>query len=465
MFGYKLPKDFLIGTANSAFQSEGAWNRDGKSESIMDFYAREYAGKYPPGRQPGGQHLNGRDLANSEDLPDRGCFFYDNYEAYIEDMAKTGQNTYRFSLSWPRIIPTGTGEVNQKAIDYYNKVIDCLLAHNITPFVDLYHWDLPRCLHERGSFTSEEFPEWFEAYAKVCFEAFGDRVKMWSTFNELEVFIKGGFLAGNFPPFGMDRKNAFLAGHRCLIAHFRAVRLYKSMDLGGKIGAVQCFSNVTPVHMNEEDIGAVQRSVENQFGWWTQPMLEGTYPQVLLRECPVYAESMPENYQKELDQWFIRMDFVGVNYYTTNRTEYDPTKIIKAKGVRNFFSEPGQQFVPYPPGLMDVVQYICTRYHNIELYITENGCALRNINDKEKECDDPERVTYIREHMRMVARCIRAGYNLKGYYYWNDADSYEELDGYRLRFGLTWVDHKTGERCWKKSRHYFSQICKSHMVD
>ena len=170
MYGFRLPEDFLIGTANSAFQSEGAWDRDGKTPSIMDHFAEAYAGKLAPAIEKkikAGRVLSGRNMENSEDLTDRGCFFYDNYEAYIDDMAKTGQNVYRLSLAWPRIIPTGVGEVNPKAIEFYNKVINKLSACNIPPFVDLYHWDLPMCLFEQGGFLNPQFPEWFEAYAKV----------------------------------------------------------------------------------------------------------------------------------------------------------------------------------------------------------------------------------------------------------------------------------------------------------
>ena len=468
MYGFRLPEDFLIGTANSAFQSEGAWDRDGKTPSIMDHFAKEYAGKFSPGvakKNKNGLIKSGRSLENSEDLPDRGCFFYDNYEAYIEDMVKTGQNVYRLSLAWPRIIPTGVGEVNPKAIEFYNKVINKLIACNITPFVDLYHWDLPMCLFDKGGFLNPEYPAWFEAYAKVCFEAFGDRVKLWSTFNETQISANSGYCAGNFPPFHESKKEALLAAHNTIIAHYRAVRLYKSMNLGGKIGAVNCTRAIHPAGMREEDIEAVQIQYNNAFDWYTQPMLEGTYPQKLLREIPYVADNMPENFQAELDQWFIPMDFVGLNYYSAARTQFDPTKNLKSKAAEPFFSSPGQQFIPYPPGLFDTVMYIHEKYRGVDIYITENGCALPNINDQEKECDDPERITYIREHLRMVCRLLKCGVNLKGYMYWNDADSYEELDGYRLRFGLTWVDHQTGERRWKKSRHYFSEICKSKMVN
>ncbi len=462
MYGFKLPEDFLIGTANSAFQSEGAWDRDGKSESMMDYYARAYAGKFSPGKEPKPGETG---QPNAEELPDRGCFFYDHYEAYIEDMRKTGQNAFRMSIAWTRILPTGVGEVNPKGIAFYNKVIDKLLSCGITPLVDLYHWDLPQCLVEQGGFQNPSFPEWFESYARVCFEHFGDRVKLWSTFNELQIFINCGYSAATFPPFGNKPADARVGGHHCILAHFRAVRLYRSMNLGGRIGAVCCCTGVTPARMVQEDLDAVGRQYEYQLGWWLTPMLEGKYPQDILDNCPRFVAGMPQNFQADLDKWFVPMDFVGLNYYITNRTEYDPTKNLLSKTVRSFYSAPGQRFVSYPPGLLDVLLYITQRYHGVDIYITENGCALPNIHDEEKECDDEDRITYIREHLRMVVRAQRVGCNVKGYFYWNDADSYEEMDGYRLRFGLTWVDHATGRRVWKRSRHYFSAVCKSHMVD
>ena len=464
MFGFKLSDDFLIGTANAAFQCEGAWDRDGKSPSVMDYYAEKYAGVIPE-QLPGGPITKREGKPYSTEVPDRGCFFYDHYEEYIEDMAKTGQNVYRFSIAWPRVIPTGFGEVNPKGIEFYNKVIDKLLEHNITPFVDILHWDLPQCLMEEGGYANPNFPDWYEAFAKVCFESFGDRVKLWSTFNECDIAVARGYGAGTFPPFQTDFENSLVAAQNCFVAHFRAVRLYKSLNQGGKIGAVNCITPITPAHLNEEDLGAVARQMEWRFGWWTEVMLEGHYPQRLFRECPEIKAAMPEGYQEVLDKWFVPMDFIGINYYSASRTQFNPNNRLLSNYVSSFYSAPGQQFTPYPPGLLDVLQYVSARYHNIPIYITENGCALPNVYDREKECDDPERITYIREHIRMCVRAQRMGINLKGYFYWNDADSYEELDGYRIRFGLTWVNHETGERVWKKSRHYFSEICKTRMVD
>ena len=465
-YGYRLPEDFLIGTSSSAFQCEGAWDKDGKSPSMMDHYARLYAGKPAPNiAQEEGQKRRETMPPMTEDLPNNGSFFYDNYEAYIEDMAKTGQNVFRFSIAWPRIIPTGVGEVNPEGIEFYNKVIKKLLEKGITPFVDLYHWDLPQCLEEIGGFINPQFPEWFEAYAKVCFEAFGDRVKFWSTFNELSIIATGGYANGRFPPFRYDAKEGLLAGHLSILAHYRAVRLYKSMNLGGKIGMVNCISNTTPARPVEEDIGAVSRQIERDFFWWIQPMMEGTYPQQLIRECAYIRDNMPEGYQRDLDEWFVPMDFIGVNYYISNRTSYNPEKPLLSDRVASFYAAPGQSFAPYPMGMLDVILWIAERYPHTDIYITENGCAMPNRNDPEVECEDPERVAYLREHLRMCARITRLGYRLKGYMYWNDCDAYEQMSGYDLRFGLTWVDHETGERRWKKSRHYFAEICKSKLVN
>ena len=464
MYGFELPKDFLIGTATSAFQCEGAADRDGKSESIMDHYAKLYAGKPAPEYSPEEGYKKKKKRIFTTDLPDNG-YFYDHYEEYIDEMKETGQNTYRMSIAWTRILPEGTGRVNQRGIDFYNRVINKLIACGIMPFVDLYHWDLPQCLMDKGGFANPDFPDWFEEYARVCFEAFGDRVKMWSTFNESAISIISGYVNKRFPPFLEGNKTGQLAGHNCILAHYRAVRAYKEMKLDGKIGAVNCIADITPAYMKKEDIGAVARQMQRHFDWWAEPMMKGTYPRQLIRECPYICNNMPEHYQEDLDHWFIPMDFMGLNYYVSNRTGYNPDMPLLSDRVESFYAAPGQSYAGYPAGLFDVVWYVKQRYYNPEIYITENGCAMPNINDKEKECNDQERIGYIREHLRTAVRLIHAGVNLRGYYYWSDVDTYEEMEGYRLRFGLTWFDHKTGDHQWKKSRYYFSDICRTHLVN
>lgn len=455
MFEFTLPKDFLIGTANSAFQCEGAWDRDGKSMNVIDYYSRLYAGKPHP--------TTGKIL--TEHSPDDGCFFYDNYEAYIEDMKKTGQNVYRLSLAWPRILPDGTGEVNPKGIAFYNKVIDKLLECGITPFVDLLHWDLPMCLQEKGGYINPEFPEWFEYYARVCFAAFGDRVPMWSTSNEAAVTVGSGFGTGGFPPYKQDWKLRMLGNHHVILSHFRAVRAYREMGFTGQIGIVHAITPVYPADTAKpEDIAAAHRTVLNRFDIYMGPMVEGRYPMRLLLEAPQILAAMPDNFQQEIDQWYAPMDFVGINYYNSGRTQFLPNTPLLGKGVENFYTAPGQRFEAYPAGLLDVLTYVWQRYQ-LPVYISENGMGVETNNIEEEDCSDSWRIEYLREHLRMVSRAIKLGVGVKGYFYWNDADSYESQSGYRFRFGLTWVDRATGRRRWKDSRYYFSKVCKTRMVD
>ena len=464
MYGFQFPEGFILGTANSAFQSEGACERDGKSENIMESYAKMYGGKYRPGVDPETAKAKGV-KPYSKDLPEQGCFFYDHYEEYIEDMKKTGQDAYRMSLSWCRILPDGTGEVNPKGIAFYNKVIDKLVECGIKPFVDLYHWDLPQCLQDRGGFANPEFPQWFEDFARICFAAFGDRVAFWSTFNEPSIFIRGGLWNGTFPPFVRDIPQAIQAAHNVVIAHFRAVRAYREMGFTGKIGSVNCTSAVHPARMVKEDLDAVAYQYAVGFDLFIEPMVYGHYPQRMIEELPIYRQHLPENFQEDLDKWYAPMDFIGLNYYVSGRTRFNPDVPNRSSGAPSFYSNPGQWNAPYPAGMIDVLQYFKAKYPDMPIIITENGCSFFNEFDAEKECDDEDRVMYLREHLRMVIRCIRAGINLQGYFYWNDADSFEEMEGYNLRFGLTWVDHATGERRWKKSRHFYSEVCHSRMVN
>ena len=237
------------------------------------------------------------------------------------------------------------------------------------------------------------------------------------------------------------------------------------MGLGGKIGAVLAIVPVTPADMTEADVGAADRQAMIRFDWWMEAMTEGHYPEKILSEVPEYRDALPDHYQQQLDSVYTPMDFVGINYYYPERCAYDPNTLLRSTNVENFYSSPDSMFDPYPAGLFDALLHVSRRYNNIEMYVTENGLSVTNIHDKEQECNDNDRVDYLREHLRSVVRCIHVGMNIKGYYWWNDADSYEQLTGYDFRFGLTWVDHTTGERQWKKSRYYLQKICKTRMIN
>ena len=236
------------------------------------------------------------------------------------------------------------------------------------------------------------------------------------------------------------------------------------MGLEGKIGAVHAISPVYPADPMDADIGAANRQNQFKFDWYMQPMAEGKYPEELIEACPEIKAAMPANYQEDLDKWFTPMDFVGLNYYYTKRSDYQPDNVLKGRFAEDFYSQPGAKYNPYPAGLMDAVTYVWERY-KLPIYITENGIGMEDTHDEEADCNDDDRITCLREHLRMIVRAIRVGIPVLGYYYWDDADCYEILTGNSHRFGLTWVDYKTGRRRWKKSRYYFQKICQTKTID
>lgn len=276
--------------------------------------------------------------------------------------------------------------------------------------------------------------------------------------------INSGLTIGRFPPFERSWEGSRLAAHNLILAHFRAVRLFREMVPEGQIGAVHAISPVYPATTTQEDMDAASRQNLYKFDWYMSPMATGKYPQKLLDECPELAAAMPPDFQADLDKWFAPMDFVGLNYYYTRHSSFVPDNVLRSKFAEDFYAQPGSKYSAYPVGMLDAVLDTWQRYQ-LPIYITENGIGLEDTRDEETDCNDDMRVAYLREHLRMVVRCIRVGVPLKGYYYWDDADCYEILSGLSHRFGLTWVDHDTGRRRWKKSRYYFQNICKTMMVD
>ncbi len=447
MITFPFPEDFLFGSGSSAFQIEGSPYADGKSESIWDYMCRVYPEKF-------------HDQAKTEPASS----FYKNYKQDIADMKTLGLKSFRFSLSWCRILPE-EGKVNQKGIDFYNDVIDRLLQNGIEPFVDLYHWDLPMWVEEQGGLRDKRFIELFEEYARVCFEAFGDRVKYWSTVNEPGVFCSQPYERGNWYPFGTEFSDFFQAAHHVILAHFRAVKLYRKMGLGGKIGAVIDHAATYPKDPSGKDLLAAQYQTERSIGWWLDPMFLGRYPERILQDCPAYREAMPAGYAEDLEREFAPMDMVGINYYYPGTAEYREDLPAKSTHVSSFIAQTDRRFALYPAGLFDGMMYLTERYGRPEIYITENGLGQLDPGDYEKNVNDDERIEYLREHLRMLSRSIKAGANVKGYYYWSHFDSLESRSGYQWRFGLNYVDFETGKREKKKSWYYYKKIIETGMVD
>lgn len=322
----KFAKDFLFGAASAAYQVEGAWNEDGKGLSNWDKFSKI------PGKTFEGTN---------------GDVAVDHYHRYKEDvklMAEMGLESYRFSVSWPRIIPDGDGEVNEKGIEFYNNLIDECLKYGIVPFVTLYHWDLPLNLEEDGGWTNKRTIKAFEKYAGVCFKAFGDRVKHWITFNETIVFCGHGYLAGAHPPAIVnDKEKYFQATHNVFVAHALAIKKYKALKQYGEIGITHVFSPAFSVDDKEENKEAAYHA--NAYGahWYYDPILKGEYPKYVLdklKEDKINIDWTEEELN-ELKNSADKNDFIGLNYYQPQRVIKNTTEEVVEHTRENSTGAPG----------------------------------------------------------------------------------------------------------------------------
>jgi len=442
---FKFPENFLWGAASSACQIEASCDAGGKMPTVADYYARK-AG-----------------IPSADD----GADFYHHFEEDIALMKKLGLKTFRFSISWARIFSDVDSEVNQEGVDYYNRVIDCLVDAGIVPFFDLFHCDMPMFVIDKGGMKNREFIKWFARYAKTCFELFGDRVKLWSTVNEPCINVFGAYATAHTGPFETDLSGGLLASHIMLLAHFEAVRIYKEMGLDGKIGAVNYVQPAYPKTPDEKDVEATSRYRAYHSGIWLDPMMLGEYPKIIMDE-PYIAEKMPENYAQELKDAFVKMDFLGINYYGPFSVEYVEDGKLNYNAYKNpELPQDYYGFVFYPQGLFDTMLDLKDRYGDTEIYITENGTAREDTGDAEENLKDDFRIKYMQEHIREVWRSIKAGANIKGYYPWTILDTCECYGlnvTYKHLFGIIQVDMKTKERTPRKSYYYYQDIIKKNEI-
>ena len=455
MITFNFPEGFLLGTGSSSFQIEGGAYEGGKSETMWDWGAKHFPDKF-----------------KNHQFAEPASDFYHHYKQDIADMKELGLKSFRLSLSWARILPEKDGDVNPEGIAFYNDVLDRLIDAGIEPFVDLYHWDLPVYMMEIGGFKNREIIPYFEKYAKVCFENFGSKVKLWSTMNEPSVFCYGPY-EGRWPPYEKEKDEDFLevtmdSAHNAILCHYKAVQLFRKMGLKGKIGAVLGTLPIYPKDPASNDKIAAQNQLEFVNGMWLNPMFKGEYPEHLFSEtCPEYLKLLTKERAEELKREFAPIDMIGLNYYQAGQAIYDANSPTKSNHLESYNvqeAETGERFVAYPQGLFDMYMYVKEKYNNPEIYITENGLGMADNSDVDK-IHDTYRINHLREHLRMVVRCIKAGINIKGYFYWSHFDSFECHNGYSTRFGLNFVDYETGERTKKDSWYYYQKVIKDNCVD
>lgn len=460
-----MPSNFLFGAASASYQVEGAWNEDGKGLSNWDVFSK----------------IPGKTFENTN-----GDVAVDHYHRYKEDialMAEMGLESYRFSISWPRIFPNGTGEVNEKGLEFYNNLIDECLKYNIVPFVTLYHWDMdmPQALEEKGGWKNPETIDAFVRFANTCFQSFGDRVRHWITFNETVIFCSLGYLTGAHPP-GIegDVKGYFQTTHHVFVAHARAVELFKQDGYEGEIGITHVFNPAFSIDDSEENKFAEMHANAYSTHWFYDPVLKGEYPAYVVKGLEEQG-LLPDMTDEELDllkRTASMNDFIGLNYYSPQRVMKNDTALVMAGGRENSTGRPGNPSFDgvyktvmmddkvytkwaweiSPEAFLDGMHMLKDRYGDVKIYITENG--LGDVDPiVDGEIVDDARIEYIEGHIRAVKHAVEQGVNVAGYYAWSAIDLLSWLNGYKKQYGFIYVDHANGlARKKKKSFYWYKDI-------
>lgn len=436
-----FPAGFIWGAATSAYQIEGAWNADGKGESVWDRFC----------------HSTWR--VDGNDHGDVAC---DHYHRYAEDVAllkNLGVHSYRFSTAWTRVLPEGRGRVNPAGLGFYDRLVDALLEAGIQPNLTLNHWDLPQALQEMGGWNNRECVNWFTDYARVMLDALGDRVRMWSTHNEPWVAAFLGYQSAGMAPGIADSSQAYQAAHHLLLSHGRTVQLFRQGGYPGEIGIVLNVSHSQPASDRPADVAAFQRSYESGLALFAQPLFHGTYPQMLMDWLGAMA---PRVEPGDMETIHTPIDFLGLNYYFSTAISYDTHGgLLKARQdhiTMPMWGHTEMGWGVYWEGLHQLLLHFKEQYCNPRMFITENGCAALDKPDADGFVQDDERIDYIRHHLKAAHEAIEAGVRLDGYYVWSLLDNFEWWDGYRPRFGIIRVDYDSLRRTPKASYNWYREV-------
>jgi len=424
---------FAWGAASAAFQIEGAFEADGKSLSIWDVFTRKKA------RIKEGHHAQ------------HACNFYELFKTDIQLIRSLGIPNFRFSLSWPRIVPDGRGSVNHAGIDYYNRVIDYLLECGIEPWVTLYHWDLPQALELKGGWTNRDIVSWFESYTDICTRKFGDRVTNWMVMNEPSVFTGAGYFLGVHAPGKRGLTNYLKAVHHATLATAAAGRVIRHNLPNAHIGTTFSCTHTEPNSSSVRDIAAAHRVDALLNRTFIEPVLGLGYPQ---KDVTVLQKI--DRYKKTGDDAAVAFDFdfIGLQCYTREIIKssffvpYIQAALVKAERRNVVLTD--MNWEVYPPSIYHILKKFSV-YENIpKIIITENGAAFPDvINDG--VVNDWQRQQYIQDHLQQVLRAKNEGVQVEGYFVWSLTDNFEWAEGYHPRFGLIYVDYGTQKRVVKQS--------------
>ena len=442
----RFPDGFLWGTASASYQVEGAVDADGRGETIWDRFCRT------PGKVTNG------------DTGDVACDHYNRSAEDVALMKRLAMRGYRFSIAWSRIFPEGRGKASRAGLDFYNRLVDQLLAAGIAPAVTLYHWDLPQALQDAGGWENRDTASYFVDFADRMFGALGDRVKFWITHNEPWVVAFVGNYMGHHAPGKTDFSTAVRVAHTLLVSHARTVNLFRQdHPRSGRIGITL---NLAPCYpQSDADEDAARRADGYQNRWFLDPVFRGWYPKDML---DLYAAKGVLAGVDEGDRDLFasaKVDFLGVNYYSRHvscRAAVQPLEVAQSVPAGAPVTEMGWEI--YPEGLYDLLKRIDRDYGKPELYITENGAAFKDEDVRDGVVQDGDRLDYLRRHFEQAHRVIADGVRLKGYFVWSLMDNFEWAHGYSRLFGIVRCDYATQARTPKQSGLWFGRVAEANAV-
>ena len=434
--------DFVYGVAMAAHQIEGAYLEDGKGESIWDVFGH-VAGNIKHG-----------------DTADVSCDHYHRYKEDVALMAELGIGAYRLSISWPRILPEGVGEVNKEGVDFYNRLIDELLLNGIEPYITLFHWDLPQKLFERGGFLSPEMPSWFYNYAKVVGSAFGDRVKKFITINEPQCIMASYNKSTHAPNLKYNMRDQLTVAHTLLKSHGMALKALREVVPGVQIGYAPAGEVACPADESPEARETARRAYfsisktnpASSVSLFSDPIFFGDYPSEYYEK---FADSLPDIDPEDFKLISQPLDFYCQNIYV-GFTVGEVDGEYQADEYPGGFPRNALGWNIYPEAMYWSLKFLTERY-GMPIYITENGMPNVDLISLDGKVHDPQRIDFIERYLRQLERAKSEGVDVCGYFYWSLLDNFEWSHGYDARFGLVYVDYRTCERIPKDSFYYYKE--------
>ncbi len=435
-----FPRDFLWGAATAAYQIEGAWNEDGKGESIWDRFC----------------HIPGK-ITNG-DSGDVACDHYHRYPEDIALMRQLGLKAYRFSISWPRVLPAGFGKVNPAGMDFYDRLVDGLLAANIEPFITLHHWDFPQVLHEKGGWVNRDNLAYFADFASLMVKQLGDRVLRWATLNEPDDIAENGYGGGEHAPgIKNDWKTVYQVTHNLMVAHGLAVLAIRSVNPSVEVGIVLGSWGVEPASDDPKDVAAAELVWNSQRIAYLHPIFRGQYHSAMI---DAVGDNFPEIKPGDMALISQKLDFVGINNYS--RT------LVGAQGIIS--PVPGSEYTDMgwevcAPAFRRMLNRIHKDYSLPPVYITENGAAFSDNVSAEGKIHDERRVDYLRQHIAQMRLAMQDGVDIRGYFVWSLMDNFEWGHGYTKRFGIIHVDFENQKRTVKDSGEWYSHVIVSNYME